>query len=166
MATQYYIKISNTTLKIISSLSTLTTLIYCLPWLRWYSTLREKQIHHRLHWLRCYKKLLLIIHSSMTTLIFRCKRKIVITDYVDYPVLHKTITCAGIFSRKFSVVLHASLALYLHSKFERETTNLIAKFLMGISTSHYVQTLAKFLTFHYLIIYLINMNSREVFCDK
>ena len=33
----------------------------------------------------------------------------VITDYVDYPVLHLTITYTGIFSRELSVVLHASL---------------------------------------------------------
>ena len=45
----------------------------------------------------------------MTTLIFKRKREIVITDYVDYPVLHITITYTGIFSRKFNVVLHASL---------------------------------------------------------
>ena len=41
--------------------------------------------------------------------IFKSKREIVITDYVDYTVLHLTITYTGIFSRKFSVLLHASL---------------------------------------------------------
>ena len=45
----------------------------------------------------------------MTTLILKSKREIVITDYVDYPVLHLTISYTGIFSRKLSVVLHASL---------------------------------------------------------
>ena len=72
-----------------------------------------KIIYHRLHWLRCYKRLLLIIHSSMTTLIFKSKWKIGITDFVDYPVLHITIKYTGIFSRIFSVVLHASLAVFL-----------------------------------------------------
>ena len=38
------------------------------------------------------------------------KWKIVIIDYVDYPVLYKTVTYRGIFSRNFSVVLHASFA--------------------------------------------------------
>ena len=52
-------------------LTTLTTLIYWMCWLRWYSTLHEKQFHHRLHWLRCYERLLLIKHSSMATLIFK-----------------------------------------------------------------------------------------------
>ena len=52
-------------------LTTLTALIYWLRWLRWYSTLHEKQFHHRLHWLRCYERLLLIKHSSMATLIFK-----------------------------------------------------------------------------------------------
>ena len=46
----------------------------------------------------------MIIHSSMTKLIFKSKKEIVITDYVDYPVLHITITYTGIFFRKFSVV--------------------------------------------------------------
>ena len=45
----------------------------------------------------------------MTTLIFKSKRKIAITDYVDYPVLHTTITYTGIFFRNFSVALDASL---------------------------------------------------------
>ena len=103
--------------------NTVTTLIHCLLWLcrlRWYSTLCEKYFHHRLHWLRryerllrCYERLLLIINSSMTTLIFKRKPEIVITDYVDYPVLHITITYTGIFSRKFSVVLHASLTQFM-----------------------------------------------------
>ena len=52
-------------------LTTLTTLIYWLRWLPWYSTLHEEQFHHRLHWLRCYERLLLIKHSSMVTLIFK-----------------------------------------------------------------------------------------------
>ena len=52
-------------------LTTLTTLIYWMCWLRWYSTLHEKQFHHRLHWLRCYERLLLMKHSSMATLIFK-----------------------------------------------------------------------------------------------
>ena len=52
-------------------------------------------------------------HSSMTTLIFKSKWKIGITDFVDYPVLHITIKYTGIFSRIFSVVLHASLAVFL-----------------------------------------------------
>lgn len=43
--------------------------------------------------------------------------------------------------------------LNLHSKFEKETTNLIGKFLMSISTMHHVQTFSKFLTVHYLKIY-------------
>ena len=55
------------------------------------------------------ERLLLIIHSSMTTFIFKRKREIVITDYVDYPALHITVTYTGIFSRKFNVVLHVSL---------------------------------------------------------
>ena len=52
-------------------LTTLTTLIYWMCWLRWYSTLHEKQFHHRLHWLRCYERLLLTKHWSMATLIFK-----------------------------------------------------------------------------------------------
>ena len=52
----------------------------------------------------------------MATLIFKSKQKIVITDYVDYPVLHITIKYTGIFSRIFSVVLHASLAIICLSK--------------------------------------------------
>ena len=47
----------------------------------------------------------------MTALIFKSQREIVITDYVDYLVLHVTIRYTGIFSRKFSVVLYASLAI-------------------------------------------------------
>ena len=50
------------------------------------------------------------MQSSVTTLILKSKWKIVITDYIDYPVLHITIKYTGFFSRKFSVVLHASLA--------------------------------------------------------
>ena len=46
----------------------------------------------------------------MTTLIFKSKGKIAITDYVDHPVLPITITYTGIFFRNSSVVLHASLA--------------------------------------------------------
>ena len=46
----------------------------------------------------------------MTMLMFKSKRKIVITDYVDYLVLQITITYTGIFSKNFSVVLHASPA--------------------------------------------------------
>ena len=38
----------------------------------------------------------MIIHSSMTTSMCKCKREIVITDYVDYPVLHITFTCRAI----------------------------------------------------------------------
>ena len=48
----------------------------------------------------------------MTTLILKSKWKIVITDCGDYPVPHITITYTGIFSRNFSVVLHASLTTY------------------------------------------------------
>ena len=51
----------------------------------------------------------------MATLIFKTvknKWKIVITDYIDYPVLHITTTNTSIFSRNFSVVLDASLAEY------------------------------------------------------
>ena len=54
----------------------------------------------------------MIIHSSITTLILKSKCKIVVTDCGDYPVLHITITYTGIFSRNFSVVLHASLTTY------------------------------------------------------
>ena len=48
----------------------------------------------------------------MITLILKNKREIVITDCVDYPVLHITITYTGIFSGNFSVVLHASIAIF------------------------------------------------------
>ena len=58
----------------------------------------------------------------MTTLIFESKLKKVITDYVDYPVLHITIT-AGIFSREFSVVLQASIAINI--KYYRKSKTLI-----------------------------------------
>ena len=84
-------------------LATLTTLI-----------LKKKLFHHRLHWLCCCKKLLLTIQSLMSKLIFRSKQKFVITDYVDYLVLHVAITYIGIFSRKFSVVSHASPAKRSH----------------------------------------------------
>ena len=46
------------------------------------------------------------MHSLTITL---SKGEIVITDYRDYPVLDIAITYTGIFSRKFSVALHASL---------------------------------------------------------
>ena len=55
----------------------------------------------------------------MTTLIFKSKREIVITDYVDYPVLHLTNTYTGIFSRMLSVVLHASLTAGLITKYPK-----------------------------------------------
>ena len=48
----------------------------------------------------------------MTMLIFKSKQEIVITDYVEYPALHLTVTYTGIFFRKFSVVLHASLTKF------------------------------------------------------
>ena len=83
-----------------------------LRWLRWYSTLQEKWFHHRLHPVRCYERLLLIIHSSMTAFILKGKWKIVITYYIDYPVLHTTITYTGSFSRNFSPVLNAWLAIF------------------------------------------------------
>ena len=51
--------------------------------------------------------------------------------------------------------------LYLHSKFEREITNVIANFLMGISTSHYVQTIAKYLPFYYFKIYILQTGSSK-----
>ena len=91
-------------------ITTLTWLIYWLRWLRWlrwYSTLQEKWFHHRLHSVRCYERLLLIIHSSMAAFILKSKWKIVITYYIDCPVLHTTIKFTGSFSRNFSPVLHA-----------------------------------------------------------
>ena len=74
--------IFNTTWKIVSSLITLTTLL-------WRATTDNK--------------------SSLTTLIFNSNWKIVINDYFDNPLLYITVTCTGILSRNFSVVLHASL---------------------------------------------------------
>ena len=70
--------ICKTTLIIMSSWNLLTTLIIKITmlyqwfsWLRWYSTLHDKEFHHRLHWLGCSERLLLIKHSSMGTLIFK-----------------------------------------------------------------------------------------------
>ena len=64
--------------------------------------------------------------------------------------------------------------LYSHSKFEREITNVIASFLMGISTSHYVQAIAKYLPFstlRYTFYRLVHQNKYntqavKVQCDK
>ena len=74
--------IFNSKWKIISSLTTLTTLL-------WKATINN---------------------TLITDYVDIQKWKIVIIDYVDYPVLHITVTYAGIFSRNFIVVLHASLA--------------------------------------------------------
>ena len=78
--------ITKTTWKIVLLLTTLTTLIL---------TIREKKFHHRLHCQRWYGRLLLIMHSSLATLILKSKWKIVITDYIDSPDLHITITYTG-----------------------------------------------------------------------
>ena len=112
----------------ISSLATLTALIIkntwkiVLSWLRWlrwyivysdYADYADIQLYVKNSFIIDYtdyvERLLLIMHSSMTTFIFKRKREIVITDYVDYPALHITVTYTGIFSRKFNVVLHVSL---------------------------------------------------------
>ena len=53
--------------------------------------------------------------------------------------------------------------LYLHSKFQRGATNLIARFLKDISISHHVQTFAKFLIIYNFKIYnLQTCSSRYV----
>ena len=51
----------------------------------------------------------------------------VITVYVDYPVLHITIKSVCIFSRKFGVVLHASLAIFLTKEGSNKYIKLLCK---------------------------------------
>ena len=125
-----YIDLHKATLKIISSLTTLTALIIKITW-------RIVFYHDYADYadaLTTLTKLTTLIFNStwkiisslttLTTLLWKAtidntfitdyvdiqKWKIVMTDYVDNPVLHITVTYTGIFSRNFSVVLHVSLA--------------------------------------------------------
>ena len=113
----------------------------------------------------------LIMQSSMTTVMFKSKWKIVITDYVDYPVLQITITYTGIFSRNFSVVLHASLAIIfslktLKSDFVNSNnlynSNNLCSYIKGV-----LQILLKFGLFSCCRLFCITLNSSlKVFSCK
>ena len=96
-------------------LTTLTTLIDWLHWLRWYiedADYADIQLY--------MKKNFIIDYTDYAVMKGYCwqnshqwlrwySRVIVITDYVDYPVLHITIKTVGVYFRNFGVVLHASL---------------------------------------------------------
>ena len=82
-------------------------------------------------------------------------RNVLINSYINNFIFVTSTPCSKI------AVNHCYFGffLYLHSKFEREITNLISNFLMSISTSHYVQTFAKFLTLYYFKIYNLQTGS-------
>ena len=125
-----YIDLHKTTLKIISSLTTLTALIIkitwrivlsWLRWLRWCIDYSDKadytdiQLYVKNNFIIGYTNYgvwkATIDNTFITDYADIQKWKIVITDYDDYPVLNITVTYTGIFFRNFCVVLHASLAL-------------------------------------------------------
>ena len=97
-------------------LTTLSTLIYWLRWLRWYTDYGDYadiQLYMKNNFIIDYTDYAVMkgyywqnIHQWLRWY----SRVIVITDYVDYPVLHITIKTVGIFFRNFGVALHASLA--------------------------------------------------------
>ena len=99
-------------------LTTLTTLIYWLHWLRWYidyADYADIQLYMKNNFIIDYTDYAVMkgyywwnIHQWLRWY----SRVIVITDYVDYPVLHVTIKTLAIFFRNFGVVLHPSLAAF------------------------------------------------------
>ena len=84
-------------------------------------------------------------------------RNVLINRYINNFIFVTSTPCSK------TAINHCYFGLfpYLHSKFEREITNLISNghFLMGILTSHYVQTFAKFLMFYYFKIYNLQIGS-------
>ena len=94
-------------------LTTLTTLIYWLRWYIGYTDYADIQLYMKNNFIIDYTDYAVMkgyywqnIHQWLPWY----SRVIVITDYVDYPVLHITIKSVGIFFRNFGVVLHVSLA--------------------------------------------------------
>ena len=85
-------------------LTTLTTQINWLHWLCWYIEYADYAVMKGYYWQN--------IHQWLRWY----SRVIVITDYVDYPVLHVTIKTLAIFFRNFGVVLHPSLAAFFVTK--------------------------------------------------